>query len=300
MRERAARLPDDPDSPDVSFRAVVGLYLGAVAGSLVLVGGVSVGVSTGGLVATFPNVLTVALIAGAVLSKRLVGFPERVGRSKWWKLTLCVPSVGFVAFPVGVAFAPVELLSRLVFVCLLSVVFTAAPALGLILMSQNRYIDALTPGDPEVTLHQNSSIHPAFWYVMGASGILAGGVLLLVGNLLGLVYLTYGLLALVNEVVDPETVEWWPDDVNSNGARGELYGYETGLVSDQSLVKSLIPWTAVDGVTLSDDELVIERRWLNVRCDLSDSDDPEAVCATVERLWRSNKNAEKNRRVKSD
>lgn len=285
MSVRTVRPLDVPDHPDVSFRAGLGLYFGTLAAGLVLVGGVWSGASTGAVVATFPNVLTFVTVAGAVLSKHAVGLPERIGRSRWRLLACGLPSLAFLALPVAVAYSPVAAPPRFVLASLVGAILTAGPAIGVAAMARNRYVDALTPDEPVATLPWTNSIQSKSWSVFGAIVLVAGGALFLqTGDPRGLLWAGYGLLLVAIQVGRQFEIDWLDGDWQRAG--GEIRVHETGLVRRRPLAKSFVPWEAVAGVRLTDDELVIERGWFDLRCERSELDDPEATLATVEQVWR--------------
>lgn len=290
MATRNVRSPAGLDTPDVSFRAGFGVYLGAVAAGLVVVIGVLADASTGLLVAAFPNVLTVVTIAGAVLAGRVVGLAERVGRTRWRRLACGLPPLAFAAFPVALALSPFGASSGLVLACVVGAVGSGVTAVGVAAMARNRYVDAVTREDPAATLPWRNSrtvTHTA----LGVAFVVLGALQLRFarsGNPIGLFWLVSGAFLLAQAAGRRLDVEWLPDDF-SGTTPGELRVHAAGIVKKRPYARSLVPWDAVTDVRLTDDELVVERRWFDLRCDRSELDDPEGTRAIIERLWRSSK-----------
>lgn len=291
MTARTVRLPATLDTPDVSFRAGFGVYAGTVAAGLALVVGVLAGASTGLLVGAFPNVLTVVTVAGAILASRVAGLAERVGRNRWRRLACGLPALVFTAVPVAGALSGDGVSARLVVACVVGAVLSGASGLGVAAMARNRYVDAVARDDPAVTVPWRNS-RTALLTALGVAMVVLGGLELWFAtgeSPLGLLWTAYGLFVLAQAAGRRLDVEWLPDDW-TGATPGELRVHEVGIVEKRPYARSLVPWDAVTGVRLTDDELVVERRWFDLRCDRSALDDPEAVRETVERLWRSSEN----------
>jgi len=73
-------------------------------------------------------------------------------------------------------------------------------------------------------------------------------------------------------------------DVDLGGSRTgrELRIHEAGLVAAGPTGTRLVPWTDIGSVSLTDENLVLERSWIDLRCDRSAIDDPEGVRAAIE------------------
>lgn len=288
MAVQTVRLPATLDTPDVSFRAGVGVHLGAVAAGLVLVVGVLADASTGLLVATFPNVLTVVTIVGAVLAGRVVGLAERVGQTRWRRLACGLPALAFATFPVALAVSPFGTSARLALACLVGAVFSGLTAIGVATMARNRYVAAVTRDEPAATLPWRNSryvLHSA----LGLTMVVFGTLQLRFAwsdNPIGVFWLAYGVFMLVRSAGRRMDVEWLPDDW-SEATPGELRIHEAGIVRKRPYARVLVPWDSVTGVRLTDDELVVERGWLDLRCDRSRLDDPDGARATIERMRQS-------------
>jgi len=104
------------------------------------------------------------------------------------------------------------------------------------------------------------------------------------GNWFGLFWAGYGLLM---------TVATWPNNDfpwfefdSQRWNPPELRVHEAGLVVEKPFGQTLVPWDAIASVELTDDELRLERRWLDIRCDRSAIDDPGAIVAAIETARR--------------
>jgi uncharacterized membrane protein YidH (DUF202 family) len=285
---RDVRFPASLDTPDVSFRAGVGVYLGAVAAGLALVVGVLADASTGLLVAAFPNVLTVVTVAGAILAGRVTGLAERVGRTRWRRYALGLPALAFATVPVALALSPAGASSRLVLACIVGAVLSGLTAVGVAAMARNRYVDAVTLDDPAATLPWRNSRY-VLQSALGLAMVVLGALQLRYAwsdNPIWVFWMAYGAFMLVQAAGRHLDAGWLPEDL-SGTTQGELRIHEAGIVRKRPFARTLVPWDAVTGVRLTDDELVVERRWFDLRCDREALDDPDGARGTIERLWRS-------------
>lgn len=278
MHARVARHRVDLGPPDVGFRLAVGAYVAAIVSGLGTVFGVAVGASIGVLVASYPIALNVGLVLGGALLGRITGLPERIGRSRRLMAACWLPPIAFVAASALGLVAPSLATFGFAFAALFSAVCAAVPALFVAWMARTRYVTAVTPDDPAVswtwvdpresayrTVFALATIAFALWYVYAGNAVI------------GLLWLCYGAFWLITDATDV---------VSPSDRSGELRIHEAGLVKERQYRTGLVPWDRVTGVELTDDELVIERRWLDVRCRRSAIDDAESVRRAIDRARR--------------
>lgn len=285
----------DAEPPDIGFQAAFGFYLGLVTGGLVALVGLFADVTTATLLGTFPTVVTAVTLAGHVVAKRVHGLPERIGRRRRWRLACYLPAAGFGVVALAPNVTSLESTSRYLAVTVALALVLGLTALGLEQLCRNRFVEAITADEPSVTW----SYRPASAFSQGGFGVvllcfvLVGGVTSVVsGNFFGLFWIVFGVVMAAWIWFDVEdnsdgkkyygkrfSFDIGPDSEN---ALGELHAHERGIRFDQGRSRKLTPWEKITDVELTDDELVLERRFRNLRCDRSVIDDPEAVLAALE------------------
>ncbi|MXV63473.1 hypothetical protein GS429_15700 [Natronorubrum sp. JWXQ-INN-674] len=288
-----AHTPQSPSEPepepgtgslDIGFKAGVGFYLGLIVAGFTSIGGILAGVSTEAVLATTPGTVTAVLIVVLLLGDRLRGLPERTGRSRRLRLGWYAPAALIASVLLVPAVSSLEYSARLGFITVVFAAVIAAVAAGVARMTKNRYIVSITDDEPAVTwTWQRTTFDTEFWRRLTAGGgilLLAGGLWsLYTGSRYGLWWSFYGGLLLIT--LRSDSYGWY--DVENQGYERELAVHGAGVLLDQTFRKKLIPWDAIEDVRLTDEELILERRWLDVRCARSAIDDPEAVLEAIER-----------------
>ena len=278
----------DPDleAPDLGFKAGFGFYLGIIAAGITAVAGILADASTAAVLATAPGTVTAVMLIVFIVGDQLRGFPERLGRRRRRRLVCYLPTAAFAAVMVVPAYAPLEYTARFTVTTLAFVLITGATALGVSQMAKNRYVAAMTDNEPVAAWTYQPSGYDVgeYAFTVGMAVMIVGGLAMAVagGWFYGLFVAGYGALLLLSNHLDLEGkwgTEFEPDE-RWNPPRLEAHG--AGLVREHSHTKKFVPWDAIDGVELTDDELVLERRWRTIRCDRSAIDDPEAVLRGIE------------------
>ncbi|SDQ30285.1 hypothetical protein [Natronobacterium texcoconense] len=282
------------DGPDLAFKAGIGFYLGIVVAGVVALAAIAADASTAAVLVTTPSTVVATLLVALVFGDRLSGLPEQLGRNRRRRLLPALPAAVFATALLVPAVLPLESTPRLTIAAIALTFVTGATAVGIAQMSRNRYVDAITGDEPEVawTWHR-TTFDTGLWGMIAAGG----GVLLVVsgfssiasGNGTGVWFVGYGSLALLLWLSDRRGWDAWglPDGEDRWG-NADLEAYEAGVVVDR-FEQKLVPWDRIDGVRLTEGELVLERRrWFDLRCDRSVIDDPESVHATLERLHVEN------------
>ncbi|TYL40698.1 hypothetical protein CV102_01050 [Natronococcus pandeyae] len=280
----------DAEPPDIGFQAAFGFYLGLVAGGLVALVGLLADVTTATLLGTFPTVVTAVTLVGHVVAKRAHGLPERIGRRRRLRLACSLPAVGFAAAAVAPSVTSLEHTGRYLALMIGFALVLGVTALGLSSLCRNRYVEAITADEPAVTWDYRPASafsQGGVWIVLLFFVVTAGGANAAVGDAFGLFWIAFGVVMAVVILVDVESnsngkkyygkrfsIE---TTANSENALGELHAHERGIRLDQGRSRKLTPWEKITDVELTDDELVLERRFRNLRCDRSAIDDPEAV-----------------------
>ncbi len=277
------------NEPDIGFQAGFGFYLGIVVTGIMAIAGLLGDVATATLLGVLPSTVTAVAIVGHIYAKRARGLPERIGRSRWRRLACYVPAAAFAAALSLAALAPVDATGRFVIVTVVLTALAAVSGFGLDRMAKNRYVDAITADEPAATWPWQRSGgwtgEPAYTVIM-AFMILAGVVSVWQGEwVLGPFWILYGAVMILSR-----RYGWYDLDETDHWNPPEIRAHEAGLVVDRSFWKGFVPWETVDGVRLTDDELVVERRrfgfdsgFFDLRCDRSAIEDAEAVSEALER-----------------
>ncbi|ELY71790.1 hypothetical protein C488_16197 [Natrinema pellirubrum DSM 15624] len=275
--------------PDIGFQAGFGFYLGIVVTGIVAIAGVFADVGTAALLGILPSTVTAVAIVGHIYASRARGLPERIGRSRWRRLGCYAPAAAFTVLLFTAETMPIADTGRFIVLTVAAAVLAGVSGLGLERMAKNRYVDALTTDVPAATwTWQRSggwSGEPIYTVIM-AFMIVAGLVSMWQGEwYLGPFWVVYGAVMILSRHYDwydlEETDRWNPPEIRV---------HEAGLVVDRSFWTEFVPWETVDGVRLTDDELVVERRRFglesgvfDLRCDRAAIDDADAVAGALER-----------------
>ncbi|MFP8953805.1 PH domain-containing protein [Natrialbaceae archaeon A-arb3/5] len=283
--------------PDFGFRVAVAFYAGVVVAGIGSAAAIGAGAESATVLSLFPSTVTITLLAGFVLANRSAGLAERLGRSRRRRLAWYLPPAVFASGALGYAIVPIALDERLLVLSLVLAAVTVPLALGIARMARNRYVAAITPDEPDAswTWHDAgvlSASHLGTAMLMLVTGI--GLVSVAAGYWFGLFWIAYGVIVLYSTRTDSGVIpskfepsnRWNPPT---------LYAHEVGLVVEKPFSRTLVPWDDIGGVRLTEDELVCERRWRDIRCDRDAIDDPEAVREGIERARQRS-----NRRIASD
>ncbi|WP_049890222.1 hypothetical protein [Natronorubrum sulfidifaciens] len=266
-------LEDDDTAPsDRIFQFVVAVYGGVLLAGLVSVGTAPLEGWPVGLTETYAGGFVVGAIAGSSLARIDPRLPVRLGRTLPRRLASATPAVLFV----GLWLAPLE--SPPEHVALASAIFIVATAHVLSQLAGNRYVDAVTPGDPERTWRWEPPGSPVF-------------DLLLAGM--------WALLAIVNAVTGSwlEALFWlvigggWIASGLAEGRwafgpgrdRCAVQYYDTGLVKRRPYTKTFVGWDEIDHVRLRGGELVLDRGLRDVRLERDALEDPDTVLEAIDR-----------------
>lgn len=288
----------DPEPPDIGFQAAFGFYLGLAVGGIAAFTGLLVDVTTATLLGTFPTVVTAIILVGHVLAKRAHGLPERIGRVWRWRLACYLPAVGFGAAALVPRVTPLESTSRYLAVTIALALVLGLTALGLEQLCRNRFVEAITADEPIVTW----TYRPAGFLADGSGMLTFATIFLLLGTVAsiwtgsvrpGLFWAVIGLVFILSngarfgDDAQERTKRYGfgfePDFSPDNRWNSlELRAHEAGIRLDRGRSRTLVLWDQVTGVELTDEELVLERRFRNIRCDRSTIDDPEAVLEAIE------------------
>lgn len=277
---RDVSLPDNFDSPDTGFRIGIGVYLAAVLTGAALVAGVALNASSGVLVATVPTTLSIGLVVGSALAAGADGLPERTGRSRRLTAAWFVPVVAFA----GAALAAVFLPSIPIALALASGLATAAALFGAAVvttMARTRYVAAITPDDPVAAWRWRSPNRVLCLYAFAICYFALGFVTREI-SFFTVQWFLLGLLFLVQGLEASGRLDRLDVDLGGSRTGRELRIHEAGLVAAGPTGTRLVPWTDIGSVSLTDENLVLERSWIDLRCDRSEIDDPERVRAAIE------------------
>ncbi|WP_306056380.1 hypothetical protein [Natronococcus wangiae] len=287
------RLIADADAPGIGFQAAFGFYLGLVVGGLVAFVGLLADVTTATLLGTFPTVVTAVTLVGHVLAKRARGLPERIGRARRWRLACYLPAAGFAAAALAPRGTPLESTGRYLAVTIGFGLVLGLAAFGLEQLCRNRFVEAITADEPAVTWSYRPAsafANAGIWVVLLFFVVAGGGASVATGDAFGLFWIAFGVVVAAWTWVlgkgDANGKKYYGTrfsfDVDSEAQRGELHAHEREIRYDQGRSRKLVPWEKISGIELTDEELVLERRFRTIRCDQSAIDDPEAVLEAIE------------------
>ncbi len=271
-------------APDLGFKAGFGFYLGVIIAGFTAIAGVATDAATATILAMAPSTLTAVLLLVFIFGHRLRGLPERIGQSRRRRLACYLPAVAFAGVFVVPAVTSLESPTRLSVLAIALCLLSGAVAVGVARMARNRYVATMTPDEPVVSWAWHDPRYGAnewFVIVMSVGLVIAGLGSIAAGNWIGLLWAGYGSVALL-----ANRFNWggdWVDfDASERWSVPEIHAHAAGVVLEQSFATKLVPWAAITDISLTEDELVLERRWLDIRCDRVAIEDPEAVLEKLE------------------
>ncbi|ELY47896.1 PH domain-containing protein [Natronorubrum bangense] len=281
---RSVSVPSTP-APDLGFKAGFGFYLGVIVAGLTAIGGIVVDAATATILATAPSTLTAVLLLVFIFGHRLRGLPERIGQSRRRRLACYLPAVAFAAVAVFPAVTSLESTARLGTLAIALSLLSGAVAVGVARMARNRYVAAMTPDEPVTTwTYHHAGYWTSEWVATGGMALLVVSGLALAwnGSWIGLLWAGYGLVFVLTSRFGWFDT-WYDIDPSDRWNAPSIRAHAAGLVLEQSFATKLVPWAAITDISLTDDELVLERRWRDIRCDRAAIDDPEAVLEGIKR-----------------
>ncbi|WP_238709583.1 hypothetical protein [Natronorubrum halophilum] len=282
----ASHAPGDRDSgaPDTAFQVIVAIYSGALLAGLATIAATLTGAVPadspllGALTTTYAVGFVIGTGAGVALSSVDPHLPRRLGRTLLRRLALVAPVVFFV----GVWLAPLE--ATVDVVAVWSTIAVLATGYALSQLASNRYVDAVTPGDPEETwrwdppgsVRLDAALF-ALYAVLGAGNAASGNWLQ------ALVWLTVGVAWIANSLAEGR----W--SFGPRRTRCEVQFYDAGLVKRRPYTRSFVPRGEITHARLRDGELALDRGLRDVRFDRDELEDPEAVLEAVDRRLARNR-----------
>ncbi|SIR77925.1 hypothetical protein [Natronorubrum thiooxidans] len=271
--------------PDLGFKAGFGFYLGVIIAGATAIAGVATDATTATILATAPSTLTAVLLLVFIFGHRLRGLPERIGQSRRRRLACYLPAAAFVAVLFVPAITSLESTTRLSVLAIASSLLSGAVAVGIARMTRNRSVAAVTPDEPVVSWAWHDPRYGANGWasiVMAVGLVIAGLGSIAAGNWIGLLWAGYGTVVLLANRFDWGG-DWVDFDASERWSVPEIHAHAAGVVLERTYKRTLVPWDSITGIELTDDELVLEHRWLDIRCDRSAIDDPEHVLEELER-----------------
>jgi hypothetical protein len=235
--------------------------------------------------------VTAVTIAGHIVAKRSHGLPERIGRRRRLRFACYLPPVGFAAAVAAPVVTPLEFTGRYLALMIGFTLILGVAGLGLARLSRRQFVEAITTDEPIVTW----TYRPAGLFHLG-NGLLvlmlffvfAGGVAsVATGSVRGLFWIAFGVVMVVWSWMlgkgDANDKKYYgkrfgfETTAPSNVDQGELRAHERGVRHDQGRSKRLVHWEQISDIRLTEDELVLERRFNTLHCDREAIDDPERV-----------------------
>ena len=286
----------EPVEPGVGFQAAVGVYVGAIAVGLASLALAVADASSGALLSAVPTVFTSGLVVGALAAWARPGIAERLGARRWRSLEATLP-----ALAVGAPTAALYLLEAVSSGAFLVPAVGATIAIvasggGIAAIARDVYIESIT-GEPAVEWPWKRAGPDVATIGIGLGFLAVGAVIAafterrsLTAFLVGAVFLLQGLGPALSSdgsrrVSFPSRLGKTFETDLADRPRADLRADAAGLVVEPAAKPSyrrLVPWERITDVRLTDEELVLERRWRpSIRCDRSTIDDPEAVAETL-------------------
>ncbi|WP_436346408.1 hypothetical protein [Natronorubrum sp. FCH18a] len=269
---------DDGD-PDAAFQVAVAVYSGALLAGFTATAAVltaSIPTAPDTISATvgtaYAGGFGVGCVAGVILSRVDRRLPIRLGRTLIRRLTLLTPTIPFVVLWLAPLEPPVDV------VAVWSVIAVFVTGYVLSQLAGNRYVDAVTPGEPDETWRWDP---PGSVRLDVALFVLY--IVLAVGNavsgnwLQALLWLTLGVVWIGSCLAEGR----WAFGPGRD--RCEIQFYETGLVKRRPYTKTFVAWHDIDHTRLRGDELVLDYGLRDVRFDRDELEDPDAVLEAVDR-----------------
>ncbi|PSP86353.1 hypothetical protein BRC83_01470 [Halobacteriales archaeon QS_1_68_17] len=265
----------DYAEPDDVFRLVAGLYAGVLAGTCTTVWvSVAASADTGTLYLCLLGVTTAVTLVVAWRAGRWRGLPERLGRTR---LVVLLP-VGLFLSGLGL-FVLGFSVAGAVALALLSFVGAIALGLPLVVMSRNRYVDAVVPEGSGAARWKAEWPHRERRVLLWAQGVglMGGASSILIGAVLDFDLLRIASACLLTAGISAVGL----------GEPRTYVATPAGLVVGRPGVRRLLLWDWLSGYTHREDAIVIhhQRPWRpDLRCATTDIDDPEAVVAALDRF----------------
>ncbi|ELY36257.1 hypothetical protein [Natronorubrum tibetense] len=261
-----------PEPADRRFRLASGVYGGVLLAGIASVLAPAVGISSLGPVATYPFGFAGGFVGGAALARADRHLPARLGQTLGRRLAVVAPALVF-----GLLWL-VTLEGIAGDVALVSAILVFAAGYVLSQLAGNRYVDSVTPGDPEETwrwdppgsLRLDAALF-VFYVALGA-GNAAGG-----NWEQALLWLSLGIVWIGTCLAEGR----WAFGPGRD--RCEIQVYETGLVKRRPYTKSFVAWHDINHTRLRGDELVLDYGLRDVRFDRDELEDSEAVLKAVDR-----------------
>ncbi|ELZ01526.1 hypothetical protein C482_07119 [Natrialba chahannaoensis JCM 10990] len=300
-----AELTDSSDQADldvgVSTPAAVGLYLAVVTVGVTALVSVATGAATEVLLTSLPTAFTGGVLGGIVLARIRPSLLFRLGRFRWRTLALWLPAPLFAGGALvldSTGLVPETGLTLLLLIPAAGVLLTGRLAAhaahdlavgatvddGAPIIEWTWYQSG--PNPPLIALGVGSLLFAGLTYALSGSNRLPTRL-----GALGAVSLLLGwapTVRLPSSSDTPTTLFSVPD---FDYARAEIRAYADGLVVEPRFRPSyrrVVPWDRFTGVRLTEDRLVLERRWWpDIRCDRAAIDDVDAVLEAVETSGRN-------------
>ncbi|NUC73944.1 hypothetical protein HTZ84_16825 [Haloterrigena sp. SYSU A558-1] len=270
--ERVA-LGDGGDEPSNGrFRLAVAVYAGVLLAGVVSVAAVLTAFVPGPLLAVYAAGFAVGFGGGLALAAADPRLPVRLGRTLGRRAAVVVPTVPFAV----VWFAPLE--AAVDVVALWAVITVFASGYVLSQLAGNRYVDAVTPGEPAERWRWTPPGSPVvdaliagMWLVIGIGNAVTGS------PAQGLLWLALAVFWVASCLIEGR----W--SFGPGRDRCEVQLYETGLVKRRPYTKTYVSWSDIDHARLREGELVLDRGLRDVRFDSDELGDPDAVLEAVDR-----------------
>ncbi|WP_440766601.1 hypothetical protein [Natronorubrum sp. DTA7] len=261
-----------PDASDVPFQVAISVYAGVLFAGLAATAGAMATASSAALATAYAAGFAVGCVGGLVLARTDRHLPTRLGRSLARRLTLVSPAVLFALLWL----APLEAAVDIVAVWSVIAVFVTGYVLSQ--LAGNRYVDSVTPGDPEETWQWDPPGSVPLDIALFALYVFLGVGNAVNGNWQGAsLWLALGVVWIGSCFAEGR----WTFGPGRD--RCEIQIYENGLVKRRPYTKSFVAWDDINHTRLRGDELVLDYGLRDVRFDRDELEDSEAVLEAVDR-----------------
>ena len=266
-------LGDGGDEPsDGVFRLAVAVYVGTLLAGVVSVAAALTAFVPGPL----PTGYAVGFAGGfggglllATVDRRL---PVRLGRTLGRRVALVAPVAPFVA----AWLVPFE--AAIDGIALASAIAVFASGYVLSQLAGNRYVDAVTPGEPAERWRWEPPGSVAFDSVLLVGyGLFAAGAVVEGDPLEALAWLCLAACWVLSYLAEGR----W--SFGPGRDRCEVQLYDVGLVKRGPYTRTLVSWSDVDHARLREGEFVLDRGLRDVRFDRAELEAPDELLEAIDR-----------------
>ena len=262
----------DLEATDLRFRFACGVYGGVLLAGVVSILAPVVEFASPDPVVTYLLGFAAGFVGGVALATADRTLPTRLGRTLGRRLAVVAPALVF-----GLLWL-VALEGTAGTVALASAILVFATGYVLSQLAGNRYVDAVTPGDPDETWRWDPPGSVRLDVALFVLYVFLGVGNVVNGNWQGAsLWLALGVVWIGSCFAEGR----W--SFGPGRDRCEIQFYENGLVKRRPYTRTFVAWDDINHTRLRGDELVLDYGLRDVRFDRDELEDPDAVLEAVDR-----------------